>query len=224
MSAVGELSSVAPSDPLDEDPRLEEYFGAAWGAVLRFHDLLVDQGQVRGLIGPREQGRLWERHLLNSAAVVPFLDGCDSVVDLGSGAGLPGVVIAAMMPRSSVVLLEPMERRATWLNEVIAELGLTNATVTRARAEEVATTLRASAVTARAVGPLERLYRWASPLLAPGGRLVALKGLKAADEVVAARSHARSSALGDVKVVAAPTLAGVEPTTVVLAYRQKNGE
>ena len=125
-------AAVDGADPLDGDDRLEPFFGPAWTAVLGFHDLLVDQGELRGLVGPREFTRLWERHLLNSAAVVPFLPSTGRIIDLGSGAGLPGIVVAAMVPSAEVVLLEPMERRTDWLSEVAETLRLDNVTVVRA--------------------------------------------------------------------------------------------
>ncbi|MBB2925223.1 16S rRNA (guanine(527)-N(7))-methyltransferase RsmG [Cellulomonas cellasea] len=217
--AETEEAPVLP-DPLDGDPRLPTFFGSAWGAVHRYRDMLADEGVLRGLVGPREVSRLWERHLLNSAAVVPFLPTSGRIVDLGSGAGLPGVVVAAMLPEAEVVLLEPMERRCAWLSEVVSELGLPNATVTRARAEDVHGSLTAAAVTARAVAPLDRLYRWAFPLLASGGVLVALKGARASDEVQAAEKAGRRLGGGQASIHAAHTIDGVDETTVVRVVRE----
>ena len=147
-------ADVDGADPLDGDPRLEHYFGAAWPNIVGFHDLLVREGELRGLIGPRELSRLWERHILNSAAVVPFLPSTGRVIDLGSGAGLPGVVVAAMLPEVEVVLLEPMERRTDWLSEVAETLGLSNVVVRRGRAQDEHGRLTADAVTVRAVASL----------------------------------------------------------------------
>ncbi len=207
-------------DPWAGDPRLPEFFGPAWSAVERFDGLLRDEGVLRGLVGPREVSRLWERHLLNSAAVVPFLPDEGRIVDIGSGAGLPGVVVAAMRPGAEVVLLEPMERRVDWLREVVSALGLDNAVVTRGRAEELHGAWEASAVTARAVAPLGRLYQWALPLLGAGGLLVALKGARAQEEVTAAaRTGARWGA-GAAQVRSAGTLEGAEETTVVTVVRE----
>jgi 16S rRNA (guanine527-N7)-methyltransferase len=166
---------------------------------------------------------LWERHLLNSAACVPYLDGARSIIDLGSGAGLPGVVVAALCPAAQVTLLEAMERRVAWLEEVVHELGLTHVVVVRARAEDAGTDL-AEAVVARAVGPLRTLYRWAAPLLRPGGRLVALKGARAAEEVAEARKAARTAGLTRIEVLPAPTIDGLAPTTVVVAQRAQDGD
>lgn len=208
-------------DPLNGDPRLAEFFGEGWQVVERFHALLCDQGVLRGLVGPRELPRLWERHLVNSAAVVPFLPDSGQIVDVGSGAGLPGVVVAAMRPNAQVVLLEPMERRTDWLSEVVSTLGLKNVTVLRGRAEDQVGTLAADAVTARAVAALDKLYTWTLPLLAVGGRLVALKGGRAGEEVDAAVDAGARLGGGPAEVLTAPTLPGLESTTVVVV--QKTG-
>lgn len=213
----------ALADPLDGDQRLPEHFGAAWPAVEGFHAMLRDQGVLRGLVGPREVARLWERHLVNSAAVVPFLPETGTIVDVGSGAGLPGIVVAAMRPEAEVVLLEPMERRTDWLSEVVETLGLSNARVLRGRAEEQVGRLRADAVTARAVAALDRLYGWTLPLLAVGGRLVALKGGRAQDEAEAAASVGERYGGGPAAIEVAPTLPGLEPTSVVMVTRTGPG-
>jgi len=214
--------AVVERDPLTGDERLPQFFGDAWAAVSRFHELLTQQGVLRGLIGPREVGRLWERHLLNSAAAVPHLPSAGTIVDLGSGAGLPGVVVAAMRPGSHVVLLEPMERRTDWLLEVVAELGLSNAEVRRGRAQE-ALDLQVDAVTIRAVAALDKLYAWATPLLAPGGRLVALKGERAQEEIAAARRAAQRAKVTAVELHVTGTIDGVEPTRVVVAQTGGRG-
>jgi len=171
-------------------------------------------------VGPREVARLWERHLLNSAAAVPFLPDEGRIVDLGSGAGLPGIVVAAMRPQAEVVLLEPMERRTDWLTEVAVNLGLANVVVMRGRAEEVRGRLAAQAVTARAVAPLHRLYGWALPLLEQGGVMIALKGGRAADEVAAAAPAGRRLGGGVAQVLEAETMPGLEATTVVRVVRE----
>lgn len=216
---VGADQDVAVTDPLDGDARLPDVFGSAWPSVQRFRRLLVDEGPVRGLIGPRETARLWERHLLNSGAVVDQLGGVATLIDLGSGAGLPGVVIAAMAPAVHVTLLEPMARRVAWLEHVVTELGLSNVEIVRGRAEEVADRLRADALTARAVAPLEKLYGWAAPLVVPGGLLLALKGSRAGDEIASARESAARFGWEDPVIVASSLLDGVEPTTIVRAVR-----
>lgn len=218
----GDLGAVEP-DPLDGDSRLPAFFGSAWKAVQGFHDLLADQGVLRGLVGPRELSRLWERHLVNSAAVVPFLPTTGQIVDVGSGAGLPGIVVAAMRPDAEVVLLEPMERRTDWLREVVAELGLSNARVVRGRAEDQVGTLEADAVTARAVAALAKLYPWTMPLLRVGGELVALKGGRAGDEVAAGADVLARYGGGAVRIETAPTMEGLDSTTVVVVPKASAG-
>lgn len=208
------------ADPLDGDDRLEQFFGPAWRAVEGFHDLLVDQGELRGLVGPREFSRLWERHLLNSAAVVPFLPKEGRIIDLGSGAGLPGIVVAAMVPSAEVVLLEPMERRTDWLSEVAETLALDNVVVRRGRAQDEHGSLVGDAVTVRAVAALDKLYRLAMPLLRRGGTLVALKGSRAEEEIEAAKHVGRKLGAGVASVVDAPTIEGVEVTRVVRVVRE----
>lgn len=211
----------APSaDPLEGDDRLPEYFGAAWPAVSGFARMLREHGEVRGLLGPREQSRLWERHMLNSAAVVQHLPTSGTIVDVGSGAGLPGIVIAAMLPEAEVVLLEPMERRTQWLDEVIDDLGLTNVRVQRGRAEEFDGVIEAHAVTARAVAAMDKLARWCLPLLRDGGALVALKGRSAADELEKAKYVLRKLGGTPGEVLEAPTIEGVDSTTVVRVIRK----
>lgn len=207
-------------DPLEGDARLPEYFGAAWPTVSRFAALLREQGELRGLLGPREQSRLWERHLLNSAAVVQHLPRTGAIADVGSGAGLPGIVVAAMLPEAELVLIDPMERRTQWLEEVVAELGLSNARVVRARAEELDGALEADAVTARAVAAMDKLARWCLPLLRDGGTLVALKGRSAGDELEKAKYVLRKLGGDAGEVLDAPTIPGVDSTTVVRVMRK----
>jgi 16S rRNA (guanine527-N7)-methyltransferase len=203
-----------------EESAVRDFFGDSYPVVARFAELLADQGVRRGLIGPREAPILWERHLLNSAAVVPFLPVSGRVIDIGSGAGLPGIVIAAMRPHLDVVLVESMARRADWLSEVVAQLALSNTSVRRARAEELHGKLRAEVVTARAVAPLDRLVQWAMPLLGVGGTLLALKGRSAQAEVQAAASTIRSLGGTAAEVVPAATVAGVDDTTIVRIVRE----
>jgi len=207
-------------DPLEGDARLPEYFGAAWPTVSRFAAMLREQGELRGLLGPREQSRLWERHLLNSAAVVQHLPRTGAIADVGSGAGLPGIVVAAMLPEAELVLIDPMERRTQWLEEVVAELGLSNARVVRARAEELDGALEADAVTARAVAAMDKLARWCLPLLRDGGTLVALKGRSAGDELEKAKYVLRKLGGDAGEVLDAPTIPGVDSTTVVRVMRK----
>jgi 16S rRNA (guanine527-N7)-methyltransferase len=219
-AVVGEPVGAPLPDPLVDDARVIAFLGDAYPVLARFHDLLTSQGVLRGLIGPHEVTRLWERHLLNSAAVVQFLPTSGRLIDVGSGAGLPGVVLAAMLPDVEVILLDPMERRVDWLTEVVEQLGLTNASVRRARAEEVHGELLVDAVTARAVAPMDRLGRMTMPLLVKGGVLVALKGRQAAAEVSKARSALKKMGAGVPEILEARTIDGVESTTVVRVVRE----
>jgi 16S rRNA (guanine527-N7)-methyltransferase len=205
------------TDPLDGAPEVRAYLGDRYDAVRAFGLLLADQGELRGLIGPRELGRIWERHLLNSAAVVPFL-GDGVVVDIGSGAGLPGLVIASMEPERRVVLVEPMDRRCAWLREAAETLGLSGVTVLRGRAEEVRDAVEGDVVTARAVASIDKLVKWSAPLLAPGGRMALLKGRSAAEELEKAKYVLRRAGLVG-EVHSAPTVPGLEATTVVTLAR-----
>lgn len=164
-------------------PSAREVFGDALPSVERYAEFLGDAGVERGLIGPREVDRLWGRHLLNCAVVAEMVPTGAEVIDLGSGAGLPGIVLALMRADLSVTLLEPLLRRTVFLEECVDLLDLQGVTIHRARAEDVAGELSADVVTARAVAPLERLAVWAIPLLRPGGELLAWKGERAAAEL-----------------------------------------
>lgn len=161
-------------------------FSSALPTAEAFCRLLAEDATVRGLIGPREVPRLWERHLLNCAVVTDVLAPSASVADIGSGAGLPGLVIAIRRPDLSVTLIEPLLRRTTFLEEAVAALGLTNVEVVRGRAEELHGTRTFDVVTSRAVAPMDRLAGWSLPLVRDDGEMVAMKGSSAPDEVAAA--------------------------------------
>jgi 16S rRNA (guanine527-N7)-methyltransferase len=152
----------------------------------RFAALLADAGVVRGLIGPREAPRLWERHLLNCAVLGELVPEGSTVGDLGSGAGLPGVVLAIARPDVRVTLVEPLLRRTTFLEEAVAGLGLDNVEVVRGRAEALHGRRRFDVVTSRALAPLERLLGWSMPLVDAHGAMVAMKGSSVEDEIAAA--------------------------------------
>lgn len=194
-----------------------DVFGDALGMACEFAELLATEGVTRGLIGPRETARLWDRHLLNCGVVAELLPDDGQLVDIGSGAGLPGVVLAMLRPQLDVVLLESMLRRVAFLQECVDSLGIENASVVRARAEEYSGKARADVVTARAVAPLDRLAGWATGLLRPGGEILAIKGESAEEELAAARPvlsrlGARSAEIlhvGHDKVVPATTVVRV---------------
>lgn len=157
----------------------------------RYAELLATDGVVRGLIGPREAPRLWDRHLVNCALLADLVPADSSVCDIGSGAGLPGLVLAIARPDLAVTLVEPLLRRTTFLDEAVAELGLDRVEVVRARADALHGDRRFDVVTSRAVAPLGRLLEWSMPLVAPTGALVAMKGSSVAEEVAAARPDLR---------------------------------
>jgi 16S rRNA (guanine527-N7)-methyltransferase len=158
----------------------------------RYVELLATAGVERGLIGPREAPRLWDRHLLNCLAVATVVPTEATVADLGSGAGLPGLVLAIGRPDLSVSLVEPLQRRVTFLEEVVDALGLEQVRVVRGRAEELHGRHEFDVVTARALAPLDRLLGWAMPLVAPSGVLLAMKGSSAAEEIEAAAGAVRT--------------------------------
>ncbi|GAA1272577.1 16S rRNA (guanine(527)-N(7))-methyltransferase RsmG [Kitasatospora nipponensis] len=174
---------------LAEPPEVaREIFGEGFAAAKRYAELLATAGVQRGLIGPREVPRLWDRHVLNCAVLSELLPAGATLCDVGSGAGLPGIPVALARPDVSVTLLEPLLRRTTFLEEVVRELGLENVTVLRGRAEEMVGKISVEIVTARAVAPLDRLAGWGLPLLRPYGQMLALKGDTAEQELIDSRS------------------------------------
>jgi 16S rRNA (guanine527-N7)-methyltransferase len=172
-------------------PAARELFGTGLELARRYADTLATVGVERGLIGPREVPRLWERHLLNCAVASAVAADDARVADVGSGAGLPGVVWALHRRDLDVTLIEPMARRVQFLEEVVSRLGLSNAHIARARAEEMHGDHTYDVVTARAVAPLDRLARWCLPLVRAGGVLAAFKGTSAEREVIEASSTVR---------------------------------
>jgi len=192
-----------------------DVFGAALGKACRYAEMLAGPGVERGIVGPAETGRLWQRHLLNCAAVAELVPSPATLVDLGSGAGLPGIVLALLLPQVRVTLLEPLSRRAQFLRECVAELELGNADVLRARAEDAAGQLAADVVTARAVAPMDRLAVLALGLVRPGGLVLAIKGASAQQEVSRAMPVLRRLGMRDIAVVRAGS-GRVEPATTVV--------
>jgi 16S rRNA (guanine527-N7)-methyltransferase len=186
----------------------------------QFHDLLAVEGPIRGLIGPREAEKLWDRHIGNSLVLESLLpDGC-SLIDVGTGAGLPGIPIAIARPDLEVHLVEPMQRRVEFLELAVAQLDLTNTQIHRARAEQLAGQLVADLVTARAVASVKELIEWCEPLLNSHGRLVLLKGDKAEVELKEAKPsmHKHGLVLDDIVLLGEGIVA--EPTRAVVLIRK----
>jgi 16S rRNA (guanine527-N7)-methyltransferase len=175
-----------------------ELFGDRIEVARAFTDALAEQGEERGLIGPLELPRLWTRHILNSVIAAPLFHG--SVADIGSGAGLPGLVLAIARPDVHWTLIEPMERRVNWLTEQVDALALENVEILRARAEDVGRAKGFDAVTARAVSALRTLIPLTAPLVRDGGEITVLKGMNAANEIEAAQKQIKKFKLTDVRV------------------------
>jgi len=189
------------TDSVETEPAVAvELFGEQVEVARAFTANLAAQGEERGLIGPLELPRLWSRHILNCAIVAPLLKP-GLVGDVGSGAGLPGLVLAIARPDVDFVLIEPMERRVAWLNEQVDELGLTNVSVVRDRAEDARLADPLDQVTARAVSAFRKLIPLTAPLLRDGGELVLMKGAGAAAEVEAATKELRKFRVHDVEVL-----------------------
>jgi 16S rRNA (guanine527-N7)-methyltransferase len=203
--------------PIPAPPIAREIFGEALPVAERYAEFLAGPGVERGLIGPREVERLWDRHVLNCAVLTELLPDSANVIDIGSGAGLPGVVLAIMRTDLSVTLLEPLLRRTVFLQECVDLLSLSHVTVRRARAEEVVGEYAADVVTARAVAPLERLAGWALPLLRPEGELLALKGERAVAELDEARPVLEKFGVRAAEVLHVGRGKVEPPTTVVRA-------
>jgi 16S rRNA (guanine527-N7)-methyltransferase len=201
--------------PTAPTAQAEAVFGDSLPKARRFAELLADDGVRRGLIGPREVPRLWERHLINCAVVEELIPEGAEVVDVGSGAGLPGLVLGLLRPDIRMVLLEPLLRRTVFLDEAVGLLELSNVEVRRGRAEEVHGELHADFVTARAVAPLPRLAGWALPLLRKGGSLLALKGEQAEAELAAAEKDVLKLRPGVCDVIRVGH-GKVEPATTVV--------
>jgi 16S rRNA (guanine527-N7)-methyltransferase len=190
---------VSHEDLEPEPDQVQSVFGPALPVVRRYAADLAERGVELGLIGPLEVPRLWTRHLLNCGLLAPLLAQGATVADVGSGAGLPGLVLAATRPDLQVTLIEPMERRVAWLQEEAARLELTGVRVARSRAEEWRGE-RFDVVTARAVGALNSLLPLVVPLARPGGRLALLKGAGVDAELARAGKVIRRLKLSDVHV------------------------
>jgi 16S rRNA (guanine527-N7)-methyltransferase len=206
----------------------EFYFGDRMDLAERYASLLATDGVLRGVIGPREAGRIWDRHLLNCAAIERALPHEAYVIDVGSGAGLPGIVLALVRPDIHVVLVEPLLRRTAFLSDILDRLGIgSRIDVIRGRAEEIAArptmfhVKPADVVTVRAVAALDRLAAWCLPLLAVGGRLVAMKGMSASDEVTAHREAVTRAGGGDPTIHRYGDGTLPEPTVTIEVIRER---
>ena len=215
--AVSTFSGPDGADRIEPEPdTAAEFFGDGITLARDYVTSLASDGVLRGLIGPRESGRLWSRHVLNSAVAGQLLTAGSTVVDVGSGAGLPGVPLAIVRPDCQFVLVEPLERRTKYLLEIVEALGLDNCRVVRGRADEVIGECGgADVVTSRAVAPLAKLAAWSAPLLRIGGELLALKGSSAAEEIRRDRVVVAAVGLSELSVKSCG--AGVvDPETLVI--------
>ena len=215
---------TAESSPIEAVPTVAaSIFGPNLEAAGRYADFLAADGVVRGLIGPREPERLWTRHILNCVALAELFPVGVRVVDVGSGAGLPGIVLALARPDLRVDLVEPLARREQFLLEAVALSGLGDRVrVVRGRAEDpavMAAVGESGWVTARAVAPLDRLVGWCLPLLESGGHLVAMKGLSAQSEVDQHRRAIAKARGINVRVVQCGVGSIDPPVSVVMVER-----
>lgn len=196
-----------------------EIFGLGLSAAEEYGRMLAEEGELRGLIGPREVPRLWRRHILNSAAVGRFLPEEGRVADVGSGAGLPGIVLAIMKPELEFSLIEPMERRVEWLAEIVEALDLDNVVIHQRRAEELHKRETFDAVTARAVAGMDKLLRFTMPLVSRNGRLLALKGQRVHQEIEDAKYVFKKFNAATVGVHEVDVVGDGDPTYVVEVAR-----
>jgi 16S rRNA (guanine527-N7)-methyltransferase len=196
-----------------EPAATELIFGDQIGKARLYFEALVRDGDLLGLLGPREMPKLWTRHILNSAVVAELVSPGQTVADVGSGAGLPGIPMALAQPQAHFTLIEPMERRSDWLKRVVQDLELTNVRVHRARAEEVAEVF--DVVTARAVSALPNLLRMCVPMTKHGGEVIALKGSKAAEEIQDSKKLQKKLGIESFEIVRLGGEFLTDPTLVV---------
>jgi len=215
---VKPTSEADPETP-PAPPSAQGVFAHQLPVAEQYADLLAREATVRGLIGPREVPRLWERHLLNCAVITDLMPHGGTVCDIGSGAGLPGLTLAIRRPDLRVTLVEPLLRRTTFLDLATSTMGLTNVTVHRGRAEELHGEAVFDVVTSRAVAPMDRLTRWSMPLVAGGGLLLAMKGASAEQELESAAGSIRRLGGLDPAVVAVGEEWLSPPVTVVRVHK-----
>jgi 16S rRNA (guanine527-N7)-methyltransferase len=212
--------SDAQVEPAIVSPaEVRRVFGDRDGLAVRYLQHLATTGVERGLIGPREVPRLWERHVLNCAPLTSIIPSTCRVIDVGSGAGLPGIVLAIRRPDLRITLVEPLLRRSIWLREVCADLGLGSVSVHRGRAPEVSKTVRAPLVVARAVAPLPSLVACCLPLIQAGGSLLAIKGRTAAAELASLHDAFPAGVVATAEVLTLHAGSPGPPTTVVRVVR-----
>ena len=214
----GAVAQPAPGLQGREAEAAQSLFGDRLELAQRYVEHLASSGIVRGLIGPREAPRLWGRHVLNCVVVEALIPQSARVADVGSGAGLPGLCLAIARPDLELTLIEPLERRVTWLNEIVQDLRLENVQVLRARGEQVEELPGGSApdvVTARAVSALGGLLDFTLPLLQGSGELLALKGRSAQQEIDKARKQLKRHRVAQTEVLTLGSELLEEPTTVV---------
>lgn len=202
----------------------QKIFGDRLELATRYVEHLATSGTERGLIGPREIPRLWGRHVLNCAVIESEIPLNSHVADVGSGAGLPGLCLAIARPDLKLTLIEPLERRVIWLQEVVDDLGLDNVAVLRTRAELAVGQVTADVVTARAVSALTKLAGLTIPLLGGKGEVVAIKGRSAAEEIEKAAKVIRKLGGVETSVVVVGQELLEEPTTVVRIVVNKSGK
>jgi 16S rRNA (guanine527-N7)-methyltransferase len=201
--------------PEAEPKEAKEVFGDQIDQARKFFELLVRDGDLLGLVGPRELPKLWSRHILNSAVVAELVQDGQLVADVGSGAGFPGIPMAILRPQVKFALIEPMERRANWLADVVVpSLGLENVQILRGRAEE-APLRNYDVTTARAVSALPKLIRMLAPLTVPGGQILAMKGSKAQEEIEESKALSKKLKIASFEIVTVGQSLLVDPTTVV---------
>ncbi|WP_067532536.1 16S rRNA (guanine(527)-N(7))-methyltransferase RsmG [Nocardia crassostreae] len=216
-----------PNGPVEPPAAAAVVFGDRLDMARRYYDALAGAGVERGLIGPREVPRLWDRHILNCAVIGELIPQGASVVDIGSGAGLPGIPLAIARPDLRITLVEPLLRRTVFLAEFVNEVGLDNITVVRGRAEQAGVKKEAGGadfVTSRAVAPLAKLAGWSMPLVYEHGRMIALKGISAAEELERDRAELTKAGAGHAEVIECGAGILETPTFVIRAERLPRSE
>lgn len=224
-AAAGSPAAAHPEVQLQPAPAAAaELFGPLQPLAERYYESLATTGSIRGFMGPREIPRLWERHILNCAVVGQVMPRGATIADIGSGAGLPGIPLALARPDVEITLIEPLLKRSTYLQEIVAELGLPNVRVIRGRAEEKAVRAEVGhvdVVTSRAVAPLGKLARWSLPLVKVGGKMIAMKGASIDQELQRDRGeiHKAGGGLATIEQVGRGLLD--QPTTIITIPRRR---